>query len=261
MPYYEKKIISGDLIEIERYFATKTGNKMPRSVGLNESSKGQEDLNNKNAQKRLIRLLNANFSGKAGDLFVTLTYKDPVEEEAAKREVTNFIRRVRRHRNKKGLPEMKYIIITENQGRWHHHIIMNAMPMEDITELWGHGRTTISKVDQAYNFEDLGRYLIKGEKASKNTPDIENAKEKRKKHSRRWISSRNLTQPIIEIKEIKKGITKTPPKAPEGYYLLPDWRIGTDVQGNLYQSFKCVKLEEKPVNHKSKARRRKENVL
>lgn len=257
MPYYEKKIISGDLLEIERYWTTDAGNRMPRSGNANETRQKQEDLNHQAAQKRLIRLLNANFSGKAGDVFITLTYKKSVEEEQAKKEVVNFIRRVKRYCVKNELPERKYINITEHQGKWHHHIIMNALPMETIIELWGRGRVTISILDKAYNFEDLGRYLLQAEKPSKDNPEIVNTKEERPKHARRWNSSLNLQQPVIEIREIKQSVVKKQPAAPKGYYLLPNWKMGTDCQGNLYMHFKCAKLEETPP----KKKRRKRNVL
>ncbi len=264
MPYLEKRIISGDMLEVERYFATRAGNKMPRSGKENESSKGQEDLNNRNAQKRLVRLLNTNFDGKRGDLFVTLTYETEVDEETAKREARNYIRRIRNYRRKSGLPELKYILIHEKQGKWHHHIIMSSMDRDEAERIWGHGRSMASRLDATYCFKDLAGYLMKHEKPSKGKPDGENKKEPRRKHTRRWISSRNLDQPIITVKEIKRISTRTQPIAPHGYRLLPDWKCGCDVQGNLYQVFTCIKLEESP---KTKRRcrpakeRRKKDVL
>lgn len=254
MPYIEKKIYSGDLLEVERCHVAPNGRTTPKTANENESKRGQEDLNNRNAQKKLMRLLNTNFNGKAGDQFVTLTYAKPVDEATAKREVINFFRRVKYYRKGRGLPEAKYITITENQGQWHHHVIMNNLPVETIAKLWGRGRVTVSILDKTYNFEDLTRYLVKTEKPSKSHSEIENTKEKRKKHARRWNSSQNLQQPTVETKEIKHSDVKAEPKAPKGYYLLPNWVSGCDIQGNLYQYFKCVKLDEKPRRGKKQRR-------
>lgn len=253
MPYLERRIISGDLLEIERYFATRSGKKMPKSLKENETSKGQQDLNNRNAQKQLMRLINANFDGRKGDLFVTLTYKTPVDEKRAKAEISYFQRRVRKYRRENGLPAFKYITITEKQGKWHHHVIMNALPLETILELWKHGRVTVSVMDRTYNFEDLAKYLTAESKPSKDG-GRDNAKEPRRKYARRWTGSHNLKKPIVEVREIKRDdILKKQPVAPNGYRLLSDWCIGTDVQGNLYQIFKCVRCT--PINGKAKGAR------
>lgn len=259
MPYIEKRIISGDLLEVGQYYTTSNGKPIPRREKEKETAKGQEGLNNRNAQKRLIRLLNANFDGRKGDLFVTLTYREAVEEKAARREIKNFVRRVQYYIHKNHLPELKYILITEKQGKWHHHIIMNGLPIEVIAELWGRGRVTVSRLDKTYYFEDLGRYLIKDHKPPKGEPDAESAKEPRRKFSRRWSGSLNLKQPTVITKEIKRSAVKTPPAAKKGY-TLADWNSGCDIQGNLYMFCTYIKLEAKPKKPQS-GRRRKRNVL
>lgn len=256
VPYLERRIISGDLLEIERYFATCNGSKMPKSLKENETSKGQQDLNNRIAQKKLMRLINANFDGRKGDLFVTLTYRKPVSEKTAKKEISDFQRRVRKYRKNHSLSELKYITITEKQGKWHHHVILNALPLETIMELWKHGRIMASVLDKAYNFEDLSKYLTAENKPPKGDKKQENAKEPRRKYARRWSGSHNLKKPVVEIREIKRAdILKRQPYAPKGYRLLENWNIGTDIQGNLYQTFKCVKLEVNSSGTKRSKRR------
>jgi len=261
----EKQTVSGDLLEVDRYYAARDGRRIPRNKNIGESSQYQNDLNNRNAQRKIVQLINTNFSRKQGDVFVTLTYKEPPEDEAtAKREFGKFTRKTRAYRRENELLELRYINITENQGQWHHHIIMNGLPLDVITKLWGRGRVTVSILDNTYTFVDLAKYLIKPEKKAKKKPDKENgqeddnAKEPRRKFARRWSCSKNLKKPEV-TKKIIKRVTKSEPKAPKGYRLLPDWIIGSDCQGNLFQYFKCVKLDVSDVKaiRKPNAKRRK----
>ena len=63
MPYFERKTTSGKLVEVERYFATRDGKRLPRAGNESESTEEQQKLNERHAQKRLMRLINANFDG------------------------------------------------------------------------------------------------------------------------------------------------------------------------------------------------------
>lgn len=156
---------------------------------------------------------------------------------------------MRHYRKKNNLSELKYILTTEKQGQWHHHLIMSAMPMEKVFELWGSNgkRRTISTLDRSQQYKDLARYFVTEEKPSQNDPTIENTKPPRKKNAHRWSSSRNLKKPLeTPPKEIKRdSILHKKPVAPRGYRLLPEWTIGCDAWGNLHQLFACEKIEEK----------------
>ena len=170
MPYYEKTIRSGRLLEVERYCATKDGRRMPRGERREETNPDQHELNDKQAQRRLMRLINVNFDGRRGDLFVTLTHQAGVEEEAAREEIGKMIKRMRAARKRKGMDDIKYILITECQsGRWHHHLIINqGLTLEELQTLWGkRGRTNASILDDTYTYSDLARYLVKTEKKRK----------------------------------------------------------------------------------------------
>ena len=141
MPYFEKITRSGRLLEVERYFATRDGRRIARGENRAESSEEMERLNERNARRKLMRLINANFSGAAGDLFVTLTHAQPVDEAQAAREERNVLLRIARVRERKGLDALKYIAITECQsGRWHHHLIINGgLTLDELRAVWGRG--------------------------------------------------------------------------------------------------------------------------
>ena len=65
-----------------------------------QSREAQRRVNLRNAQKRLARLLNANFG--PGDLLGHFTCAQGAKEEKARRQVKNFISRLRRRATKAG---------------------------------------------------------------------------------------------------------------------------------------------------------------
>ncbi len=238
MPYIEKLIYSGDYLEIERCFVSKTGRRMPRGENVNETTFEQMIVNSLQSQKRLMRLLCCNFSSAHGDLFVTLTHADPPEsKKEAKRARKNFFERVRYHFKKHQLGELKYIATTELQSQWHHHIIIPAMPdaLETIKRLWGLGRVTVSVLDDRNHYLDLIKYLVDQQKK-------EDADAPRQVNERRWDCSKNLLKPIVKTRPIKQPRPTSKPRVPKGYRLLPDWQLGCDRYGNFYQSYRCVKI-------------------
>lgn len=237
MPYIEKRIQSGDLLEIEKYFATRHGQKLPRGTNENTTPDDMAKVNEKRSQKRLVRLIRTNFSRAAGDLFVTYTYGRPVTEEEAKKGERNLLDRLKRLRKRKGLPELKYIVITEKQGRWHHHVVMNGgLSKEEIEQVWGDrgARISMSTLDDSNSYEDLARYLTQQHKQKRGAEDEANVKQERRKSQRRWHASKNLKQPVETVKVIARPPKPGEPKAPKGYKLQPNWHFGCDTYGYLY---------------------------
>lgn len=248
------------MLEVERYCATKDGRRMPRGERREETSEDQQELNDKQAQRRLMRLINVNFDGRHGDMFVTLTHTPGIEEEEARTEVGKMIKRMRALRKRKGLEDIKYILITECQsGKWHHHLIINhGLSLEEIQELWGkRGRTNASILSDTYTYGDLARYLVKTEKARKGSDNPENVKLQRRKYGRRWSSSKNLEKPEVKKREIKPIRIGEAPKAPKGYRLLPEWYMGADKFGNLFMYFCCVETEERTKAREERDAKRK----
>lgn len=184
--YATKEIEAGIMKEIEIYpefsRAELKANKVKKV-----SKEAQNNLNDKNARKRLIRLINTNF--KNGDLWITLTYTDeylPKDMEEALKNIKNYLRRVNYRRKKLGLDKAKYIYITEyvegKKGiRCHHHLVMDGeLSMEEVEGLWKLGRrNNLRKLDMdEYGLTGVANYLAKDPKGNK-----------------RWCSSTNLKQP------------------------------------------------------------------
>lgn len=184
--YYREKIYTcGNYVEIDVYPVFATGSRI-RKKKAKPSSEVQSALNARNAQRRAIRLINANFTTQ--DIKCELTYAPqflPESPEAAQRELQNFFRRVKRLRRRKGLSDLKYLATTEQgekNGRLHHHVILSGglLPNE-LAALWGKGY--VLKI-QPLQFDDegvvgLARYFTKD-----------------KTLYRRYNASRNLDKPI-----------------------------------------------------------------
>ena len=197
MIYREKKIYSGNMLEVEVYPISLKDRRQSRRKKEKESLPKQKRLNDKNSRKHLIRLINTNFSNK--DYSVTLTYDNnnlPSDEEKAKKDVYNYLRRVKRYLKKNDLPSLKYIAVIEYKEqkenskavRIHHHVIMSGdIPRDKVEEIWGKGRANADRLQSdEFEFEALGRYISKDPKGSK-----------------RWCQSKNLKQPVIRVNDFK----------------------------------------------------------
>lgn len=194
---YRVKIIeSGNVIECEIFpiWKTKAEEKKAKKR-IRETRAAQKVLNERNARKNLIRKINANFT--EADLAITLTYRGQApDEKQARRDMQNFIRRVKDYRRRNGLPPLKYIYVVEfsagtggtRKRRVHHHVIMSGMDRDAAEKLWGKGFANTRRLqpDEEYEFEALGRYLVKEPMGSK-----------------RWCTSRNLKQPTITTTDHK----------------------------------------------------------
>lgn len=165
-----KVTVSGDLVEADMYPYYMRRTDIPRSKSRVESRLAQKNLNKKNSQKRLIRLMCANFH--KGDLIVTLTYRDGFYPtlERARKDMKNYLASLRRYRKEQGLSPLKYIYVIEHQEeeeetrkvRFHHHLIINNMDRDVVESLWTKGRVE-SKYAQPDDFELEGfaRYISK----------------------------------------------------------------------------------------------------
>ena len=209
MPKYRKKIRSGDVYEVEEFYCPRTiGKKYERGRSENLTSEEQAKRNLQIARKKLTRIINTNFNGD--DYFVLLTYGMEVSLEEARKLLANFLLRLKRYRKKNGFSELKYVAVTETQGkngRVHHHIVMSGFEdlsmkegLEILLEKWGHGTVLIKKLYKNQKDHRLASYI---------------SKENIRKGAKRWSTSRNLKKPEVKlevIKETKRKVSLRPPK-------------------------------------------------
>ena len=143
----------------------------------------QKKLNQKNAERKLTRLVHMNFTER--DLALHLTYDaehSPEDAAEALRTVQNYLKALKRRYRKLGL-ELKYILSTEyggRGGRVHHHLILSGgVDRDELEALWGRGYANSRRLQFGPSgVTGLAHYISKGGAAYK-----------------RWSGSRNLVKP------------------------------------------------------------------
>lgn len=232
--YRCKTIKHGDQLDVEIYPLWNTRAE-ERKAKAAVTRKAQQALNDKNSHKRLIRLINSNFV--AGDIRIDLTYTDEYlpSREKAYRDVTNYLRRVKRFRKKHGLTgEFKYIYSIEysdEEGvakRGHHHVLMSGVGMsrDDAEAIWGKGRANADRAQpDDFGLAGFAVYFTKtGQRA---------------KGKRRFGSSKNLTQPTVTTADTKISRRKAARLAHDAE------AYGKDLFEHLYKGYLMNDIEVK----------------
>lgn len=102
----EKRTVSGKLLEIDIYPVWKNGHRVPEKMPA-RSLPEQIKYNHRQCEKKLIRLVNVNFDSE--DIIMHPTYSPenaPLDEEKARRDLKNYLSRIKRKR----ISELKKVI-------------------------------------------------------------------------------------------------------------------------------------------------------
>ena len=98
----EKRIKSGGLLEIDFYPVKEGGQRIPTRAPKSEPSRQEQtEYNQRQATKKMIRLVNCNFD--SSDYYMALTYpssSSPQTENEARKDMVNFLRRVKTRRER-----------------------------------------------------------------------------------------------------------------------------------------------------------------
>lgn len=154
-------------------------------------------LNTERSDRHFVLLADGNFT--AEDVHLTLTYKgETPTEERARKDVRNFLDRVKRLRKKRGLPELRYLGAVEGcadgtRERIHVHILMSGgIDREELESIWAKGYANADRLRPDENgLEAVARYIVKQSRWGK------------AKYKKRWFASRNLRQPKTRTSDTK----------------------------------------------------------
>lgn len=181
------QVVCGDRMEVDVYPVYQPAGKRRRRC--RPTSEVQAKLNQRNAAKKLTRLVRANFGEE--DIALHLTYRpgqEPETEDDARRDLQNYLRRLKRVYRKEGV-DLRYICTTERgrkNGRVHHHLIVNGgVDRDTLEETWGRGFANSKRLQvEEDDLAALSHYMVKDGTSYK-----------------RWSRSRNLVEPEPQIRD------------------------------------------------------------
>lgn len=242
MPYIKETCKAGNTIEVRKYFTYGTHPKgEKRKKRINESPERIKNANQRNASRKLRRLMNHNF--KDGDYLVRMDFcgeKKPTGSETMQKEMQNFIRRLRNRFKKSDMP-LKYIYVKEvgAKGSRHIHMIMNKCEIEWIRSSWKVGAIHIDPLYSEGQYSKIADYFIKYAKKTEETEGMLIGK--------RWYASQNLIEPKVKKKKIAAGRFKKEIKPPQGYYLDKESISEgiSELTGYEYFSYTFIKINTK----------------
>ena len=196
-PFIRQKVIhcgkqnrKTDYIEVDIFPYTESDRSRRKRKEILSSPK-QQNLNDKNARRRLMQIVKSNF--KQEDYYISPSYSSknlPETIEDAEHQVQLYLRRLKTRYKKEGL-EFKYIFITEHggkKGRIHHHILIpGGLDRDEIEKCWRLGRCNVKRIQEDENgIEALANYLTKDPAGKK-----------------RWKSSQGLVRPWVTTSDDK----------------------------------------------------------
>lgn len=240
MPYIKEICKAGKTIEIRKYFtygAHPKGEK--RKKRKNESPDRVKRANQRNASRKLRRLMNHNFQD--GDYLVRMDFcAKPKGSEEMQKEMQNFIRRLRTRFKKADMP-LKYIYVKEvgAKGSRHIHMMMNKCEIEWIRSCWKAGAIHIDPLYSDGQYAKIADYFIKyAEKTEMTEGQL---------IGKRWYASQNLLEPKVTKTKMAAGRFSKTINEPKGYYLdKSSISEGvSELTGFEYFSYTFIRLNEK----------------
>lgn len=237
----ERVVKAGNTNTIIQGRLTQNGKKQ-RANRDGETTLAQKEGNLRRATMRLTWLMNENF--RDGDYLVTLDYRKecrPEDAERTHKDFKNFFDRVKRRLKREGIEIPKYIRVIEigKKGAWHHHFVINEIPVEVIRECWAAGGIHIDPLYTDGNYRRIAEYFVKYSEKTADTGDREIKK--------LWYPSRGLRKPKVGAERIIRKRNFGQVRVPRGYYLDQESvRAGMSrYDGHEVFSYMVVRLPEK----------------
>ena len=231
--YRTAETYGGDYLEVDGFSCwSKAALPAARRKKVKPTSEVQAALNRKNAERKFVRLIHANFT--EDDYAVHLTY-DAVhyvdDDEALKRDARNFLARLRRLYERSGV-ELKYVMVVahgKRGGRGHMHLIVNgAVDRKEIKKLWHGG---LCRVDELEFGEDgvagLADYIV----------------EQAEVYAKRWCCSRNLVRPEPVIRDDRIGPVAARELADRATSPARLWELA----GKIWQGYELVSVQSQSI--------------
>lgn len=216
-----------EFIEANIYPSYNKKSDMPRTKRKRESKPSQKNLNDKNARRYLIRLININFA--KGDYWCTFGWSNeymPENREKAEKDIKNYIDRIRYHQGKRNSEKIRYVYILAFDGyeRPHFHLIISTvLTRDELEDLWGkcdRPNTRRIKPDDKEMLIGLATYITQNPHKKK-----------------RWCSSKNLDKPGTPSRSYRKFSKKKTER------MVKDYEVMREELEKAYPGYKIQEVE------------------
>lgn len=209
---------SGRVVELSTVFVP-ANTKPRRNKRKGTTTAQKQDENERDAVKRLARVLNANYTH--GDLFLTCKYDDDgfaelartaianrkegqsTEDavlEAAEHDLDNFLRRLKRHLKSKGIASEDIRIVSSTSDmngktgefvRPHHHLVIPRITFEEAAKLWYDGSVEYQILKDQDDYTPLAAYIC--------------AQVRRRPDAKKWSTTRNMKKTVVNERWANEG--------------------------------------------------------
>ena len=200
MGYRTRTIKAGTRLEAEVYpIYGRSQEQNARKAKLNMTRERQQQLNTRRSKRQLVLLMENNFSYDR-DVHVTLTYAgEEPDLRRCRKDIRNFLTRVKRRREKRGLEELKYIYAVghDRDQRIHVHMVMNGgIGRDELEKMWGKGyANTIRLQQQGGGLQGMANYLYRQNEKARDMGERAGV--------HMWSGSRNLKKPKEHVSDTK----------------------------------------------------------
>ena len=240
MKIFRETIVAGKTI-LQRYYGSsriKTEKGKKRAPKSNPTSEAVRKVNLRNAVRNLTAILNHNFS--SCDYSITLTYDAAPRRMEAKKNLQNFMRKMKYYCQKNEL-QWKWIAVTEYENhRIHHHVVCSGIDPKVIADKWSYGFVKFSAMEESGNYSKLAEYLIKETEKTFRRDDSVNKK--------RYTGSKNIVIPEAKREAVSERMLEHDPEPYKGYYIYEGKvdRYEHAILGIECMEFIQVSLDEEP---------------
>lgn len=260
--YRTRTTIAGNQLEVDIYPSFQFATDVPKEKKNKGTSKSQKICNDNRSRRKFVNTVNTNFG--EGDLWISLTYTDdnlPSDWKRAKRNVENYVKRIKRMRKKLGLGEFKYLYTTEYdveentktgkaKTRIHHHFFCSGDMDRDLLEqMWKLGKRNDSQrlhPDKKTHLTGVALYSSKDPKGAKHWSGSQNLKKPTETKSYSKFKKRTVEKMIKQYDEIKEQMEK---KYPGYEFIDAKVMFNKHNQGN-YIYARMVRKDEAAVRKK-----------
>lgn len=242
MPYIEEVCVAGKTIEVSRYYTYRYGKRGEKRAGnFKPTVEAQKRANQRQAEKNLRRLMNANFDD--GDYLLRLDFSRenfPPGSGEMQNKMEQFIRRLRTKFKKLG-NILKYIYVKEigPRGGRHAHMLINKCDTDILMECWGYGGIHIDPLNSGGQYAKIAAYFVKYAHRTEQTEG--------QLIGKRWYASRNLIRPEPKKRVVNAGSFRQQAKDRTGYFVEKESiQYGiSEMTGHEFFTYTLIKTDKR----------------